>query len=181
MSRYLKCFIFFVCIVFTGCINIPKEKSVVQSISNKEIENTKNKVKIENIAKVLSAKGYSFEIINENIGVIKTDWKEVTDKMTETSNKTGLVQGLLVKGTVDKSYIYMQLNIKLNKENYILTPKLKTVIIEKGLLATNKREEPYYFDLEQTEYKKQIEQIITDINKELRLENNYQWVINSKS
>ena len=115
----------------------------------------------------MSAKGYSFEIINENIGVIKTDWKEVTDKMTETSNKTGLVQGLLVKGTVDKSYIYMQLNIKLDRENYILTPKLKMVTIEKGLLATNKREEPYYFDLEQTEYKKQIEQIITDISIEL--------------
>lgn len=177
INKYLSVLLLVFSVMFLGCANVPKEKSVVQNINGKEIN--KNNRRVEKISKVLTQNGYVFEILNENLGIVKTDWKDVTDQQTNTSNKINAF-GAILKGTLDKEYIYMQLNIKVDEEKYTLIPKLKSVTIKKGLLVTDKIEKPYQFSLEKTVYQEQIEQLVKHINKELKLKDDYQWVISEK-
>lgn len=157
-----------------GCIPVIKNSMAVQVIpTEKKVENS---VVLEKISTILINEGYDIEFVNENLGLIKTGWKDITKAESGASQ---IIDGLdvMTGGSKTQNMWYLQIQIKINENDYVLKPKYKMITIEKTLFSEKRNEQEGAFDYERSKEREAIERIMMEINKSINLENDYSWKV----
>lgn len=158
----------------TACSSTPTQiKMVNQPLS--KLENERKKDIMNATAMVFMDNGFDIMFMNENLGIINTNWRDTTSKSEKNINSLGNLSRALGGGITTDTNTRMQIQFKLNENEYKLLPKLQRTSTQKGGLTSGTQSTNEMKIKEDSDYGKLIEKITSDINTLLGIENAYYW------
>lgn len=167
-----KVMIMITCILFLGCATTITTRKITQ---NTDIKLGKKEV-MDAITLVLFNNGFDVAMMNENYGLINTNYRIVNSGTDTALSVLNIVASSLSHNPSSYS-IYsreLMLTFQITNEGYIVIPKVKKIENSSSAFGHSSQDNIEY-PVENSAEGKLTDKIITEINKMLGIENSFMW------
>ena len=106
-------------IMFAGCATTMTTRSVIQPLS----AGIEQKKITEAVTYVLIENGFDLKLVNESMGLITTEWREVKSGADTAANVLGILSAGMGSGSYTSYSRAMMIQVKTANDGYQFTPK----------------------------------------------------------